>query len=61
MEQDNVELFELNNTLYLNVKNSSADVVHEEHKPITINPGFYEIGIVKEYDHFAEESKKVQD
>lgn len=36
-------------------------VVHEEHKPISIPAGIYEIGIVKEYDHFLEESRNVID
>lgn len=34
---------------------------HEEHKPIKLPPGTYRIGIVKEYDHFAEEARKVRD
>lgn len=34
---------------------------HEEHKEITISPGEYRIGIVKEYDHFAEEAREVLD
>lgn len=36
-------------------------ITHEEHKPITVQPGIYEIGIVQEYDHFAEEARNVQD
>ena len=64
-EKENVELFELDNTLYINVKNNShVTVTHEEHKPIIIDlpgTGFYEIGIVKEYDHFAEEARSVID
>ena len=28
-------------------------VWHEEHKPITVPAGIWEIGIVQEYDHFA--------
>lgn len=36
-------------------------IKHEEHKHITVPAGNWEIGIVKEYDHFAEESRRVQD
>jgi len=36
-------------------------VVHEEHKTITLPAGKYETRIVKEYDHFAEEARKVRD
>ncbi len=45
---------------FLNLKEVS-DLVHEEHKTITIEPGLYRIGIVQEYDHFAEEARQVQD
>lgn len=41
---------------------TSPDTVkHEEHNPITLKPGIYESDKVIEYDHFAEEAKKVQD
>ena len=38
-----------------------AKVVHEEHKPVTLPPGDYEVRRVQEYDHFAEEARAVQD
>lgn len=34
---------------------------HEEHKEILLPPGDYRIGIVREYDHFQEEAKRVID
>lgn len=34
---------------------------HEEHDKIIIPPGEYKIGIVREYDHFAEEAREVVD
>ena len=37
------------------------EVVHEEHKEVTIPAGNYKIGRVKEYDHFAEEVREVAD
>jgi len=36
-------------------------LLHEEHKEITILPGEYRIGIVREYSHFDEEAREVQD
>lgn len=36
-------------------------VRHEEHKEITLPPGEYEVGIVREYDHWMEESRAVVD
>lgn len=47
-------------TRYLKVS-EPTDLSHEEHNTITIPPGEYEIGIVQEYDHFAEEARQVQD
>jgi len=57
---DDIELFEKEGTLYINSKGGFT-VEHEEHKPITIEKGTYEIGIVQEYDHFAEEARRVAD
>lgn len=34
---------------------------HEEHKEIHLPPGDYEVRIVKEYDHFKEEARRVAD
>lgn len=34
---------------------------HEEHKPIELPSGHYQINIVQEYDHFAEEARQVAD
>lgn len=36
-------------------------VKHEEHNPIKLPPGEYDISIVREYDHFAEEARQVID
>lgn len=47
-------------TRYLKVE-EPADLVHEEHRTITIPPGEYRIGIVREYDHFKEEARQVID
>ena|ERR1039457_1256962 len=55
------ELYEDNGVLYLHVESENATLTHQEHKPITIEKGDYEIGIVREYSHFDEESKRVTD
>lgn len=46
--------------LFLDAPNG-AEVTHEEHGPHSLPSGKYEIGIVKEYDHFLEESREVRD
>ena len=58
--EDDVELFEKNGTLYIKAVDTFT-VKHQEHNPITVPPGEYEVKIALEYDHFLEESKKVQD
>lgn len=37
------------------------DLKHQEHKTITVDPGFYEIDIVREYDYEANEVRRVVD
>lgn len=34
---------------------------HEEHKEIMLPPGEYEVRIVREFDHFKEEARRVID
>ena len=48
-------------TLYLRVGAGGASITHEEHAPLTLPPGTYKIGRVREYDHFAEEARRVRD
>lgn len=55
------ELLELGQRLFLRIQGGNATVVHEEHKPVTLGPGEYEIGIVKEYDYDREEAVDVRD
>jgi len=46
---------------YLSIEKEPVNLSHEEHKTFAIPPGEYRIGIVQEYDHFAEEARQVQD
>lgn len=55
-----VEMFESDETLYMNVL-KECDLVHEEHGMISIDPGIYTVRRVREYDHFAEEARAVKD
>jgi len=54
------ELFESGSTKFLKVKKETT-ISHEEHKPIILPPGNYRVRRVREYDHFLEESRNVQD
>jgi len=55
-----VELFEDHGVLYLAAAKPTT-ITHEEHKPVTVPPGTYELGIVQEYDYDAAERKSVRD
>ena len=46
--------------MFINAPDGTT-ITHEEHKPITLPPGKYKVGIVQEFDHFEEESRRVQD
>lgn len=57
---EGVQLFIHGDTLYMRAE-GGAEVVHEEHRPITVPPGVYVIGAVREYDHFEEMTRPVFD
>ena len=59
--EGNAELYEENGTLFLRVLSEVAELTHQEHKTLEIPQGDYEIGIVREYNHFTEEARRVQD
>ena len=57
---EGVQLFIHGGTLYMRVP-AGTEVVHEEHAVVNVPAGVYEIGAVREYDHFAEEARPVFD
>jgi hypothetical protein len=59
--EGDAELYDHEGTLFLRVKSEEATLTHQEHNTITIPKGDYKITIVREYDHFLEESRRVHD
>ena len=57
---EDVQLFIVGEQLFMRAP-SGTEIVHEEHKAFSVPPGTYEIGAVREYDHFAEEARFVAD
>jgi len=58
---DGVALYEdENGTLWCEVEKETT-VTHQEHKPVTLNPGSYKVGIVREVDPFEDAIRNVQD
>jgi len=55
-----ITVYENEGKTYLHVE-KPAEVTHEEHKKISIEPGFYVVETEREYDYFKEEKAKVID
>lgn len=53
--------FEVGGGRYVMVQPGGATLTHEEHGPVTLPAGTYRVGIVREFDHFLEESREVRD
>lgn len=60
IEDDEAELIEIGERMLLSLK-KPATVVHEEHKPIRLSAGVWEVGRVKEYDYFQKMVRQVID
>jgi hypothetical protein len=55
-----VSVLESGGDLYVE-SNNDFEVNHQEHKTIVLPAGKYKVNHVKEYDHFAEEARRVVD
>ena len=53
-------VFKIAEDLFLNVT-GKCSLKHPEHLPIDLLKGWYAIKLVREYDHFAEEARAVED
>lgn len=60
IEDDEAELIEIGERMLLKLT-KKATVTHEEHKPITLSPGVWEVGRVQEYDYFQHMARQVID
>jgi hypothetical protein len=53
-------LFLLGEDMFFQTENA-AIINHQEHLPVEVPPGTYRVGIVREYDPFLEETRRVVD
>lgn len=60
VEDDEAELIQIGDRMLLKLA-KAATVVHEEHKPIRLSPGVWEIGRVREFDYFQQMTRQVID
>jgi len=58
---DNAEIYQDKDRMFVRINNKSADLIHEEHLPITIEEGEYEVRIVRQKDPFTKLISKVVD
>jgi hypothetical protein len=60
IEDEEAELIQIGERMLLKL-GRPATVVHEEHKPIRLSPGVWEIGRVQEYDYLSKMVRPVLD
>lgn len=60
IEDDEAELIQIGERMLLRLTHA-ATVKHEEHKPVTLEAGIWEIGRVREYDYFQHMERQVRD
>lgn len=57
---DDIELYEKDSILFVKTE-KPVEVRHEEHRPVTLDPGIWKVETVREYDPFLEEIRMVKD
>mgnify|MGYP003394544644 CR=1 FL=1 len=57
---DELEVYERDGILYIKASRPFT-IVHEEHAPVTVEPGIWEVDRQREYDPFLEETRIVRD
>jgi hypothetical protein len=55
------ELYEMDGKLFLSVGENGVSIVHEEHAPVTLDTGNYEVHIDKAFDYSAQSLRNVTD
>lgn len=62
---ENFQIYEIDGVRFCELKSDVVELRHEEHHPQSLKKSDYskgvEIGIVREFDHFAEEVRRVFD
>lgn len=61
VEEDEAELIKIGEKMLLHVKTDSVTLKHQEHGPITIDKGVWEVGQVVEKDWLNDMVRKVVD
>lgn len=59
-QESDAELIRIGEAILLNLTNGGT-ITHEEHKPVEVPAGVYEVGKAQEFDYAAEEERQVTD
>jgi hypothetical protein len=60
VEDDEAELIQIGERMLLRL-GKVATVTHQEHKPITLSPGIWDVGRVREYSYWDKMTMQVHD
>lgn len=60
IEDDESELIQIGEKMLLKLE-KAATIKHQEHNPITLSPGIWEVGRVQEFDYYAMMRRQVVD
>jgi hypothetical protein len=60
VEETEAELIEMGGNMILQLENAGV-LTHEEHKPVEVPPGTYEVAAVAEYDYANQIVEQVRD
>jgi len=60
IEEDESELIQIGEQIILKLE-EQATLVHQEHGPITLDKGLWEVGRVQEYDYLSQMKRPVMD
>lgn len=59
-EKNNIKVYEEDGFIYI-INQNAIKVEHEEHKPITLEPGIWKVGKQREYDPFINITRAIYD
>lgn len=54
------EMFQLDNRVFIKLA-EPATITHQEHKPVHLEPGIWEVGRVQEFDYLSMMARTVRD
>lgn len=60
ISQKGAEMFQLESRMFIKLV-EPATITHQEHKPVNLEPGIWEVGRVQEFDYLSMMARTVRD